>query len=198
MAQYQEHPMDGHESDGIKEFDNSLPKWWLYGFYFTIAFGVAYMVHYHVLNPGDVMRQEYAQEIAEAKVKYKLAEKKPESSGALVAFTDPENIEAGKKLYLGDQLCHTCHRADGGGLVGPDLTNDYWIHGSSIDSIVASIKKGYPEKGMLPYGNNTPISDKQVLQIASFVMSLRGTNPPDPKPVDPAIEKEEKPTTAQQ
>lgn len=192
MAQYQEHPMENHEADGIKEFDNNLPRWWLYGFYFTIIFGIAYMIQYHVVGNGDVMREEYAQEIAEAKTKYKLAEKKPESSLKLVAFTDAANLAEGKKMYNGEQLCHTCHREDGGGLVGPNLTNDFWMHGNSLDSIVASIKHGYPEKGMLPYGNNTPIPDEKVLQIASFVLSLHGTNPPNPKAVDMAVEKEYK------
>jgi cytochrome c oxidase cbb3-type subunit III len=190
MATYQEHPMANHEADGIKEFDNNLPRWWLYGFIFTVLFGIAYMVQYHVIGNGDVMNQEYTQEMTEAATKYKLAEKKPESAANLVAFTDKENLEAGKKLYLGDQLCHTCHREDGGGLVGPNLTNDYWMHGNSLDSIVASIKHGYPEKGMLPYGNNTPLPDKQVVQIASYVLTLHGTNPPNPKPVDMAVEKE--------
>jgi cytochrome c oxidase cbb3-type subunit 3 len=192
MAHYQEHPMENHEADGIKEFDNNLPRWWVYGFIFTVLFGIGYMLQYHVFGNGDVMRQEYAQEMAEAKVKYKLTEKKPETAMNLVAFTDKENLEEGKKLYLGEQLCHTCHREDGGGLVGPNLTNDYWLHGGSLDSIVASIKKGFPEKGMLPYGNNTPLPDKQVLQIASYVMSLHGTNPPNPKPVDMSDEKEYK------
>lgn len=192
MAQYQEHPMENHEADGIREFDNNLPRWWLYGFYFTIIFGIAYMVQYHIIGKGDVMRQEYAQELDEAKLKYKLTEKKPESTVKLVAFTDAKNIDEGKKMFNGDQLCHTCHRPDGGGLVGPDLTNNYWIHGGSLDSIVASIKHGYPEKGMLPYGNNTPIPDEKVLQIASFVLSLHGTNPPNPKAVDMAVEKEYK------
>ncbi|TAE23458.1 MAG: hypothetical protein EAZ92_14650 [Candidatus Kapaibacterium sp.] len=192
MAQYQEHPMANHEADGIKEFDNNLPRWWIYGFYFTIIFGIAYMIQYHVVGKGDVMRQEYAQEVEEAKTKYKLAEKKPESNVKLVAFTDAANLAEGKKMYNGEQLCHTCHRPDGGGLVGPNLTNDYWIHGNSLDSIVASIKHGYPEKGMLPYGNNTPIPDEKVLQIASFILSLHGTNPPDPKAVDMAVEKEYK------
>jgi cytochrome c oxidase cbb3-type subunit 3 len=190
MAQYQEHPMENHEADGIKEFDNNLPRWWLYGFYFTMLFGIAYMVQYHVMGKGDVSRQEYAQEVAEAKTKYKLADKKPESNIKLVAFTDAANLEEGKKMYNGEQLCHTCHRPDGGGLVGPDLTNDYWLHGGSLDSIVASIKHGYPEKGMLPYGNNTPISDEKVLQIASFIKSLHGTKPANPKAVDMAVEKE--------
>lgn len=187
---YQEHPMDGHEADGIKEFDNSLPRWWLYGFYFTIVFSIVYMIHYHIINSGDVMKQEYAREVEEASVKYKLSASKPTGARTLVALTDPQSLEAGKKMFTGDNLCHTCHRPDGGGLVGPNLTDDYWIHGNTLDSIVASIERGYPEKGMLPYGNSAKLSDEQVLQLASFVLSLHGTNPPNPKPIDPAIEKQ--------
>jgi cytochrome c oxidase cbb3-type subunit 3 len=187
MAKYQENPMENHEADGIQEFDNNLPRWWLYGFYFTMIFAVAYMIQYHVLADGKVSANEYKQELAEAKIKYKLDDSKTVKAGrTLVAFTDATNLEAGKKLFTGANLCYTCHREDLGGLVGPNLTDDKWMHGCSLDSIVASIEHGYPEKGMLPYGNNTKLSDEQVLQIASFVLSKRGTNPPNPKPVDPA------------
>jgi cytochrome c oxidase cbb3-type subunit 3 len=196
MSKYQEVPMDGHEADGIKEFDNNLPRWWLYGFYFTIAFSVVYMIYYHVQGSGYVMRDEYAQEIAEAEAKYNLSAKSGATGGdgaerKLAAFTDAENLAAGKALYTGANLCYTCHREDGGGLVGPNLTDDYWIHGASLEAIVKSIENGYPEKGMLPYGNNAKLSDKEVLQIASYVISLHGTNPPNPKPIDPEVEKQE-------
>lgn len=184
--------MENHEADGIKEFDNNLPRWWLYGFYFTIIFGIAYLVQYHFMGSGNVMKDEYAQEMKEAEVKYKLAAANTSNTARkLVLLTDPTNIAEGKKLFTGANLCYTCHREDGGGLVGPNLTDDYWIHGSSLDSIVASIEHGYPDKGMLPYGNNTKLSDKEVLQIASFVASMHGTNPPNPKPIDSAVEKKE-------
>jgi cytochrome c oxidase cbb3-type subunit 3 len=193
MAKYQETPMENHEADGIKEFDNNLPRWWLYGFYFTIIFGIGYLVQYHFMGSGNVMRDEYAQEIKEAETKYKLAG--GNVSGAnnvkLTLFHDAENIAAGKKIFTGANLCYTCHREDGGGLVGPNLTDDYWIHGASLDSLVASVEHGYPEKGMLPYGNNTKLSDKEVMQVISFVVSMHGTNPPTPKPIDPAVEKQE-------
>jgi cytochrome c oxidase cbb3-type subunit 3 len=188
MAKYQENPMENHEADGIKEFDNNLPRWWLYGFYFTIIFSIGYMVQYHMTGNGDVMRQEYAQEMAEAKVKYKIAENTGSMKG-LVVKNDPATIEAGKKLFVGANLCYTCHREDGGGLVGPNLTDDYWIHGNSPDSLAASIVNGFPDKGMLPYGNTTKMSDEEVMQVVSYIMSLRGTNPPNPKPIDPEREK---------
>ncbi|MCU0425854.1 MAG: c-type cytochrome [Candidatus Kapabacteria bacterium] len=194
MAKYQENPMEGHEADGIKEFDNSLPRWWLYGFYFTIFFSVVYMVQYHITGSGQVMRDEYAQEVKEAEAKYKLAGAGGSSAAGarmLTVFKDAENIAAGKKLFTGANLCYTCHREDGGGLVGPNLTDDYWMHGASVDSLVASIEHGYPEKGMLPYGNNAKISDKEIMQIVSYVVSLHGTNPPNPKPLDPEREKKE-------
>jgi cytochrome c oxidase cbb3-type subunit 3 len=193
MAKYQETPMENHEADGIKEFDNNLPRWWLYGFYFTIIFGIGYLVQYHFMGSGNIMRDEYAQEVKEAEAKYKLAGVGAANAGArtMAVFKDAANIAEGKKLFTGANLCYTCHREDGGGLVGPNLTDDFWKHGSSVDSLVASIEHGYPEKGMLPYGNNTKLGEKEVMQIVSYIVSLHGTNPPNPKPVDKSDEKQE-------
>ncbi|MFY7997219.1 MAG: c-type cytochrome, partial [Candidatus Kapaibacteriota bacterium] len=141
----------------------------------------------------NIMRDEYAQEVKEAEAKYKLAGVGAANAGArtMAVFKDAANIAEGKKLFTGANLCYTCHREDGGGLVGPNLTDDFWKHGSSVDSLVASIEHGYPEKGMLPYGNNTKLGEKEVMQIVSYIVSLHGTNPPNPKPVDKSDEKQE-------
>ena len=175
-----------HEADGIREFDNALPRWWLYGFYFTIAFAVVYTVNYHVLPQplwGHAgMIAEYEAELAAAP---KPVGPDPAAAAALVALTAEADLAQGKALFEGpDNVCSSCHRPDLGGLIGPDLTDDKWIHGCSVGEIVTSIKTGYPRKGMLPYGTGKTLTDEQVLKVASYVMSKRGSNPVDPKPID--------------
>lgn len=177
-----------HEVDGIKEFDNNLPRWWLYGFYLTIIWSVVYIVNYHVLQDGQTQKNEYEAEVAQAAQLYKNAPKA--TSGKATLLTDAASLAKGKEIFTGtNNLCYTCHKADGGGMVGPNLTDDYWIHGCSLEQIMKNITTGFPEKGMLPYGSNNKLTDEQLLQVASYVISLHGTNPPDPKPIDPEREK---------
>jgi cytochrome c oxidase cbb3-type subunit 3 len=179
--------IQGHDSDGIQEFDNSLPRWWLYGFYITIIFSVIYMARYHFGSDGQVMKNEYDQEIAEAAI---VQSKSPKAGPkAVKALTDAASLAAGKAIFEGtNNLCYTCHRNDLGGQVGPNLTDDYWIHGCSLEQIMKNITTGFPEKGMLPYGSNNKLSDEQLLQVASYVISMHGTNPADPKPIEPERE----------
>jgi cytochrome c oxidase cbb3-type subunit III len=180
-----------HEADGIREFDNALPKWWLYGFYFTIAFAVVYVVNYHVLSKPIFGQKniaaEYQAEMAEAA---RIAANRPGGSKGKVAFTDPANLAAGEAIFMGQRnLCHTCHRKDLGGLVGPNLTDELWRHGCSVDEMVANVTSGFPPKGMLPFGSTQRLTDKELLQVVSFVISKRGSNPVNPKAVDPTLDK---------
>jgi cytochrome c oxidase cbb3-type subunit 3 len=198
-----------HDADGIQEYDNDLPRWWLYGFYFTIVFSFAYMGYYHFLG-GPSSDQEYKQELVQAEYNIKQAALKAEAFKAaeakkaaaanvaaapaepvkLVALTDASSLKTGKEIFDGTgNLCFTCHRNDGGGMVGPNLTDDSWLHGCDITDIMNSIRKGFPDKGMMPYGSNTKLSDDQLLKLASYVVSLRGTNPANPKAPDAAREK---------
>jgi cytochrome c oxidase cbb3-type subunit 3 len=180
-----------HEADGIREFDNDLPRWWLYGFYLTIAFAGAYLVNYHVLPRPIVghagVEAEYRAEMAAA-----APAKGAATSGAAVAaaLTDADSLGKGQELFASaTSLCSSCHRPDLGGLVGPNLTDTQWVHGCSSTEVVHSIKTGYPTRGMLPYGGGPRLDDQQVLQLASYILSRRGSNPPTPKPADPAREK---------
>ena len=177
-----------HEADGIREFDNALPRWWLYGFYLTIAFAAVYVVNYHVLaaplfgRPGMVA--EYEAEV-EAAPRVTAA---PGSGPAiaLVALRDEPSLAQGRSIFEGpDNVCSSCHRADLGGTIGPNLTDEYWLHGCSLQQIVTSIRTGFPMKGMMPFGTGKPLTDTQVLQVASYVMARRGSSPADPKPIDP-------------
>jgi cytochrome c oxidase cbb3-type subunit 3 len=180
-----------HEADGIREFDNALPRWWLYGFYVTIVIAALYLVNYHVLATPLVgkagMVAEYTAEIDAAKAARAGHGAAAAGGGApLVALTDPASLAAGKAIFEGpDNVCYSCHRPDLGGMIGPNLTDDYWLHGCGIDAVVKSIKTGYPVKGMMPFGTGKALTDEQVRQVASYVLSKHGSNPPTPKPREP-------------
>jgi cytochrome c oxidase cbb3-type subunit 3 len=182
-----------HDADGIREFDNALPRWWLYGFYLTIAFSVAYVVNYHLLARPLVGRAGMIAEYqADLEAVSRAAALHPASTGpAAAALTDAPSLAKGKAVFEGpDNVCFSCHRPDLGGLVGPNLTDDHWLHGCSIAEVMTRIKVGYPLKGMQPYGVGKPLTDQQVLEVASYVLSRRGAAPPNPKPVDPERDKE--------
>jgi cytochrome c oxidase cbb3-type subunit 3 len=172
-----------HDADGIQEFDNALPRWWLYGFYFTIAFGIVYFTNYHLLpRPlfgSPSIAAEYEDSVRAAGL---MPRPVGGSAAPVVAFTDPGNIGKGRAIFEGPtNVCFSCHRPDLGGLVGPNLTDDFWLHGCTPARLVANVKSGFPEKGMMPFGTGQHLSDEQVLQVVSYVMSKHGTNPPNPK-----------------
>jgi cytochrome c oxidase cbb3-type subunit 3 len=178
-----------HEADGIREFDNALPRWWLYGFYFTIAFSVVYMVNYHLLATPAFGRQgmaaEYQAEVARAKT---LAAGRPHAAGSavLIALTDADSLARGKAIFEGpDNVCFSCHRPDLGGMVGPNLVDEHWLHGCSVQQVTTSIRTGYPMKGMMPFGTGKTLTDEQVLQVASYVLSKQGSRPDAPKAIEP-------------
>jgi len=180
-----------HEADGIREFDNALPRWWLYGFYFTIAFAVVYLVNYHVLPTplvGSSIEAEYRAEVAAAAPA--SAAGAPAATVTLAALTDADSVAKGQAIFTSTtSLCSSCHRPDLGGLVGPNLTDDQWLHGCTAAEIVRNITTGFPPRGMLPYGGGPKLTDQQLLQVASFVLSKRGSHPPNPKATDPARDK---------
>ncbi|HEU4938763.1 MAG TPA: cbb3-type cytochrome c oxidase N-terminal domain-containing protein [Vicinamibacterales bacterium] len=183
-----------HDADGIKEFDNALPRWWLYGFYFTIVFAGFYLVNYHLLPRPLIGRAGMVAEYqAELEAASRAAAARPHSAktGVVVAaLTDAASLEKGRAIFDGaNNTCFACHRNDLGGLVGPNLTDDLWLHGCSIQDVMNSVTIGYPLKGMVAFGTGKPLTDEQVLQVASYVMSKRGSSPPAPKPPDAEREK---------
>ncbi len=169
-----------HEYDGIRELDNRLPSWWLYGFYFTIFFGVAYLMHYHVLGTGMTQDEEYQQAMIEADQEVKLYLASLDNlidENSVELATSNVDLAAGMAVY--DANCAVCHAADGGGGVGPNFTDEYWIHGGDMKSIFTTIKYGVPAKGMISW--ETQLSPKKMQQVASYIYMMQGTTPADPK-----------------
>lgn len=169
-----------HNYDGIKELDNRLPPWWLYGFYLTIIFAVVYLVRFHVI--GDYTQaEEYQNEVAKAKIEieeYLATAKDIINVDNVVALDDASDLAIGEKIYT--QSCVACHRADGGGGIGPNLTDEHWILGGGIKNIFNTISEGgRPGKGMVAW--KTELSAKEMQQVASYVLTLQENNPEDGK-----------------
>lgn len=175
-----------HEYDGIRELDNHMPAWWLWLFYVTIAFSVLYMLYYQVLGWGPTQHEEYQQEMAAAEARYGSPEEQnPVEDYTWAVSTEDADIAAGKELYMAsEQLCFTCHGNNAQGLVGPNLTDQYWMHGCQPKDIAASIINGYPDMGMLPYGSGTKMTNEEIQQLVSYIASLQGTEPADAKEAD--------------
>jgi cytochrome c oxidase cbb3-type subunit 3 len=168
-----------HEADGIKELDNLLPRWWVWLFYLTTIFAVIYMGYYHVFKVGDLQAAEYAKEAKRGdEIKGAALAKFESSMGTLAPDKDQAVLAKGQQVYV--QMCAPCHRPDGGGLVGPNLCDDYWIHGSNYTDNVKTIVNGIPEKGMLTWRG--VLKPNEIQAVASYIYTFRGTKPPNPKP----------------
>lgn len=168
-----------HNYDGIQELDNSLPPWWKYGFYLTIVVGVFYLWYYHMGGNGPSSHDEYVAEVQageEAKAAY-LAKSANNVDENTVKLLDAAGIAEGQKIFK--SMCAACHANDGGGGVGPNLTDEYWLHGGGVQNVFKSIKYGWADKGMKSWKDD--FSPNQIAQIASYVVSLQGTKPAAPK-----------------
>lgn len=169
-----------HNYDGIQELDNSLPPWWKYGFYLTIIFACIYIYRYQIAGTGPSSLQEYQAEVKQAdedKAAYLAKSANNVDENSVKALTEANDLAAGKQIF--ETTCFACHAKDGGGGVGPNLTDDYWLHGGSIKDVFKSIKYGWQDKGMKSWKDD--FSPKQIAQIASYVKSLHGTKPAVPK-----------------
>jgi cytochrome c oxidase cbb3-type subunit III len=181
----------GHNYDGIRELDNRLPPWWLWGFYITIVFGAIYLYRYHISHSAPLSHEEYtiAVEKADQEVKEYLKQKGETIDENTVTMLGADDIAAGKKIF--ETSCVTCHNPGGAGNVGPNLTDDYWLHGGDIKSVFKTIKYGF---NAMPTWQNT-YSNKQIAELASYVKSLHGTNPPNPKAPQGELYKEDNTAT---
>jgi cytochrome c oxidase cbb3-type subunit III len=184
---YEKSMMMDHAYDGIVEIDNPVPAWFMTLFYGTIFIGVVYLFTYHVIGNGQIMTTEYKEQMIEGEaVKEAFMKKfaKSINENNVTVLKDSKAIEDGKKLYT--QNCVACHAADGGGGVGPNLTDEYWLHGGNVKSIYHTISEGVAEKGMIAWKKS--LNPLQIQQITSYIFTMKGTKPANPK--EPQGEKE--------
>lgn len=168
----------GHEFDGIKELDNPLPPWLKYIFYVTIVLSVSYLILVFVFEDDSVIQQkEYRKEMVAARAKTEIAAKEETVKAAAAPMTQEQILAAGKSIF--DKTCVVCHGKFGEGLVGPNFTDEYWIHGGKPEDLKKVIVEGIIEKGMISY--KSQFNNKQIDQVIAYILSLQGTNPPNQK-----------------
>lgn len=169
-----------HAYDDIRELDNPTPAWFMGLFYATMVFGVVYLSVYHVFGWGMNQNDEYKKEmrVAEQERKAYLASQVDNvDENSVEVDKSPEVIAEGKAIF--DQNCIACHGAVGEGGIGPNLTDNYWLHGASIKDVFKTIKRGVPDKGMIAWEQQ--LSPSKIAQVANYILSLQGTNPPNAK-----------------
>lgn len=169
-----------HNYDGIQELDNNLPPWWVYLFYACVIFAGVYLVRFHIMDGYD-QKKEYEMEVSDAKKAieaYKKANPNLIDVDNVTLLTEATDLQAGKEIFQAN--CVLCHAPDGGGGIGPNLTDNHWILGGGIKNVFKTITNGgRPSKGMEPW--KSKLSAKQRQQVASYVVSLHGTEPMSPK-----------------
>lgn len=170
-----------HEADGIQEYDNPMPRWWLWIFYATILFSVVYALNLPGLGPGKGRIASYERELAEAEARYGAARKPAgpalDDSTLLAIAHDAGQRELGRITY--ENTCSPCHRADGGGGIGPNLADRYWLHGSRPTEVLKTVSDGVLDKGMPAW--SAALKPEEIAAVAAYVTTFRGTNPKDAK-----------------
>ena len=184
-----------HNYDGIKELDNNLPPWWVWSFYICIVFAVVYLLRYEVFDGPDQIA-ELETELAQAKLdieEYKKTAKDLVDVNTVVLLTESSDLEAGKAIWAAN--CVACHMADGGGGIGPNMTDKNWILGGGIKNIFSTISEGGRDgKGMIAW--KSQLKPSQIAQVSSYLLTFQGTTPANPKAaegdiwVDEAVESE--------
>jgi cytochrome c oxidase cbb3-type subunit 3 len=172
-----------HRYDDIEEEDNQLPNWWLFILFGTILFMFGYWVVYHTTHTLQDPRTEYNAEVVELK-KARLALTPLSDDAILSVVGDPGQVEEGKKVFAA--TCAACHAQEGQGLVGPNLTDKFWIHGNKPSDVAKSVTDGFADKGMPPWGQ--VLGQDKVRKVAAFVVTLKNTNVPGKAPQGDPIE----------
>lgn len=169
-----------HEYDGIHEYDNPMPRWWLYIFYATILYSVLYMLNIPGIGIGKGRIASYERDVAEARERYGEVGARAASLGepeVRAVLADPARLEAGRTVFM--THCMPCHKVDGGGSIGPNLTDAYWIHGNRIEDMLHTVSTGVLDKGMPAW--STVLKPDQVAAVVAYAVTLIGTNPPGAK-----------------
>jgi cytochrome c oxidase cbb3-type subunit 3 len=179
----------GHDYDGIRELDNNTPAWWSYTFLFCILFAGVYMYRYHVAHSAPLPLEEL--KIAQDEAAIQKAEYLKNAAESIdetnVTMSDAAGLSIGAELYT--KNCVVCHGDKGQGGIGPNLTDDYWIHKGSLKDIFYSVKYGWPQNGMKAWSED--FSPSQIAHVSSYVKTLVGTNPPNPKDKQGELYKED-------
>lgn len=165
-----------HEYDGIQELNNPTPAWFMVLFYSTIIFAVGYLMVYHVFDIGQLQDAEYNTEVAQAEVAKKIYLSKAANrvdENTVKVVTDPAMLAEGKATFKA--TCAACHGENAQGVVGPNLTDEYWLHGSKINDIFKTIKYGVQAKGMPNWEKQ--LSPRQIADVSNYILSLQGTHP---------------------
>jgi cytochrome c oxidase cbb3-type subunit 3 len=170
-----------HNYDGIRELDNKLPPWWVYMFYASIVFAIIYLIRFQVFNDYD-QKMEYEQEVADANLaieEYKKTAKGLVDESTVVVLVDASDLSAGQKIF--ESNCVACHMQDGGGGIGPNLTDQYWILGGGIKNVFHTLSEGGRDgKGMIAWKQT--LKPVEIAQVASYVLTtLNGKTPANPK-----------------
>jgi cytochrome c oxidase cbb3-type subunit III len=170
-----------HNYDGIQELDNHLPPWWKNLFYASIVFAIAYIGIYHFWNISPLQEEEYqiamdegkkATEAYEAKLVNSIDEK-----SVKLSLKDEKVLATGKEIFV--SKCAVCHGQKGEGIVGPNLTDEYWLHGGTVNDVFKTIKYGVPDKGMISW--KATLKPDEIQDVSNYILSIVGTNPPNPK-----------------
>ncbi len=166
-----------HDYDGIQELDNDLPPWWKWLFYITIAFALIYFIRLFVFNADDLVQdREFAIEMEGFKASQ--PEKVADVDFNIILLEDATSLTNGEATW--NKICSACHLADGGGLVGPNMTDNFWIHGNKVEDLYRISTEGVLAKGMLPYKDQ--LSNQERLEVVSFILlKIHGTTPATPK-----------------
>jgi len=180
MAQYEDKVL--HELDGIKEYDNPMPGWLMAIWWGSLLFAALYIVFYALSFGEGSMEAEYRGEsqraVASVQAYFDAHPLVPPSSAALLAGAkDPQVLAKGQGRFA--KTCAPCHGAQAQGLIGPNLTDDRWIHGGQVEQIFQSVVKGWPAKGMPPWGRAIP--PEEIAALVSYIRSVQGASPPNPK-----------------
>ncbi|MCP4521104.1 MAG: c-type cytochrome [Cytophagales bacterium] len=163
-----------HDYDGIEEYDNDMPSWWVKGFYLTIVFAFSYLGYYHIFGKGDLQTAEFEKEMARAEVLYPNADIK-----YMAPSTNAEDLKLGAEMF--QKTCKSCHGEFAQGVAGPNLTDKYWIYGGDINTLYETIKYGRKGESIMP-AQGTMFSNEDIYKLASYVMSVQGSNPANPLP----------------
>ncbi|MBA4848897.1 cbb3-type cytochrome c oxidase N-terminal domain-containing protein [Emticicia sp. BO119] len=170
-----------HNYDGIQELDNHLPPWWVKMFYATIVFSVIYLGLYHVWNITPLQEEEYQIAMEEGKKEVELYQSKMantiDEKTVKLLVDDNKTLSNGKDIFVGK--CAACHGQAGEGGVGPNLTDEYWLHGGSINDIFKTVKYGVPEKGMIAW--QATLKPNEIQSVSNYILSIQGSNPANAK-----------------